>query len=208
MLLIILNSLSPKNDERHRHRYEPLIKFYRQLFKDDVIFKRFDEIDTSKLLKENRLNGIMLGGMPEDYDQYPDSCWEEEFQIIRKAKVPLLGICGGFHLIAMAYNFRVVKKSNSNGEFIKEKGWREVNIIKDDPLFRFLPETIIVDEGHSWEIVALDKRFSALASNNFSRIQALRMNGRSLWGVQFHPEVINEEHPHGGIILQNFINML
>ena len=206
MLLIILNSLHPKNDERHRHRYEPLIKFYRQLFKDDVIFKRFDELDASKLLKENRLKGIILGGMPEDYDQYLDGCWEEEFQIIRETKVPLLGICGGFHLIAMAYNLKVVKKRSSNGEFIKEKGWREVNFIKNDPLFRGLPETIVVDEGHSWEIVALDKRFSVLASNDFSKIQALRMNGRSLWGVQFHPEV--KGHRHGRIILQNFIKML
>lgn len=208
MLLIVLNSLSPANDERHRHRYEPPVKLYNQLFNDNVIFVRYDELDASKLLNDSRLTGIILGGMPEDYNQYPAGCWEEEFRLIRETKVPLLGICGGFHLITMAYNFMVEKKQNHNGEFIKEKGWREVNIIKNDPLFSGLPEIIIVDEGHSWETTELDHRFSMLAANDFSRIQALRMNGRPLWGVQFHPEINDKVHPHGGIILSNFIKML
>lgn len=208
MLLIVLNSLAPENDERHRHRYQPLINIYRRLFYDDVIFVRFNQLDASKLIGNNKLKAIILGGMPEDYDQYPAGCWDQEFRLVRETRVPLLGICGGHHLIALAYDFAVMKKRNSKGEIIKEKGWSTVNILKADPLFRGLPGTIIVDEGHSWEIVELDNRFPVLASNGFSRIQAFRMHDRPLWGMQFHPEVNDKEHLHGALILQNFISML
>ncbi len=208
MLLVVLNSLFPANDERQKHRYEPLVKLYHQLFNDHVNFVRYNELDASKSLNDPRLTGIILGGMPDDYDQYPDGCWEEEYKLIYQNKVPTLGICGGFHLIAMAYNFKVEKKLNHRGEFVKEKGWREVNIIKDSPLFKGLPEIIVVDEGHSWEITELGNRFSVLAWNDFSKIQALQMNDIPLWGVQFHPEIGDKGHPHGGIILRNFVQML
>ena len=45
MLVIVLNSLSPENDEQHRKRYKPLVKLYRQFTIHNKKFNRTDDTD-------------------------------------------------------------------------------------------------------------------------------------------------------------------
>src|SRR5437588_718377 len=45
------------------------------------------------------------------------------------------------------------------------------------------------------------------APNEVSPIQAMQHISRPLFGVQFHPELFDAEHPHGRIILENFLNL-
>jgi anthranilate/para-aminobenzoate synthase component II len=35
----------------------------------------------------------------------------------------------------------------------------------------------------------------------------MQHTSRPVFGVQFHPELFDEEHPHGGIILKNFLRL-
>ena len=49
--------------------------------------------------------------------------------------------------------------------------------------------------------------FIRTARNDVSEIQALQHSSLPLFGVQFHPELFDEDHPHGRQILENFLKL-
>jgi GMP synthase (glutamine-hydrolysing) len=51
----------------------------------------------------------------------------------------------------------------------------------------------------------LPKGFHRTASNESCPIQAMQHNDRPLFGVQFHPELFDQEHPEGRKIIENFL---
>jgi GMP synthase (glutamine-hydrolysing) len=53
----------------------------------------------------------------------------------------------------------------------------------------------------------LPKGFRRTASNATCAIQAMEHTERPLFGVQFHPELFNEEHPAGKTVLKNFLEL-
>ena len=54
---------------------------------------------------------------------------------------------------------------------------------------------------------ALPKNFKRTAWNETCPIQAMEHTGRPLFGVQFHPELFDDEHPNGRQILKNFLEI-
>jgi GMP synthase (glutamine-hydrolysing) len=51
----------------------------------------------------------------------------------------------------------------------------------------------------------LPEGFHLTAANETCAIQAMEHHARPLFGVQFHPELFDEEHPEGRKILENFL---
>jgi GMP synthase (glutamine-hydrolysing) len=49
--------------------------------------------------------------------------------------------------------------------------------------------------------------FRATASNETCKIQAMQEKGRRVYGVQFHPELFDDEHPEGRQIVENFLKL-
>jgi GMP synthase (glutamine-hydrolysing) len=49
--------------------------------------------------------------------------------------------------------------------------------------------------------------FKATASNETCPIQAMQHEEKPLFGVQFHPELFDQEHPDGRQVLENFLNL-
>jgi len=49
--------------------------------------------------------------------------------------------------------------------------------------------------------------FIRTARNDVSEIQAIQHESLPLFGVQFHPELFDEDHPHGRTILENFLKL-
>jgi GMP synthase (glutamine-hydrolysing) len=49
--------------------------------------------------------------------------------------------------------------------------------------------------------------FILTATNDVSPIQAMQHTSLPLFGIQFHPELFDEEHPHGRTILENFLQL-
>ena len=47
---------------------------------------------------------IVLGGSGTLWEKFITRDWSREFEIIKKAKVPILGICGGHQIIGMGYH--------------------------------------------------------------------------------------------------------
>lgn len=101
------------------------------------------------------------------------------------AAVPLLGICYGHQLLALALGGEVGFHPGG-----KEIGSVDIHLLPDsitDPLFCKLSSPFKAHTSHSQTVLSLPQGAVRLASNSFDPNQAFRV-GSCAWGVQFHPE--------------------
>ncbi|MBN1214557.1 MAG: glutamine-hydrolyzing GMP synthase [Candidatus Lokiarchaeota archaeon] len=153
------------------------------------------EINKLKIINPK---GIILSGGPNSvYDDNSPQLTEEFSNYILKEKIPILGICYGFHLIINKFGGKIESK-----EF-KEYGLTELNISSLDEIFDGLDQTETVWMSHGDQVVKIPKDFEILASTNKCPIAAYKNKNNLLYGVQFHPEV--KHTPKGDVILNNFI---
>lgn len=143
---------------------------------------------------------------------------KELFALIRETNVPMIGFCGGLHLIVQAYGGKIeyMRKLNP-GEvdpnpnyqpgWFKEWGFLPLRAIRGDPLFAGLPEPFIVKEMHAWAVVALPLEFAVLAETDECQVQVAKHWDRPLYGTQFHPEAYDEQHLDGRKLLANFFRV-
>jgi GMP synthase (glutamine-hydrolysing) len=97
---------------------------------------------------------------------------------------PVLGVCFGSQVLADLAGAPVRRAVEP------EIGWHGAELTregKDDPLLGFLPERFETLQWHHYEWL-LPEDAVALARSARS-LQAFRLAGRPVWGVQFHPEV-------------------
>jgi GMP synthase (glutamine-hydrolysing) len=127
--------------------------------------------------------------------------FQYEIDLVRKSNIPLLGICFGHQLIGAAYGSKVVDLGNTIRQF------KEVKLLKKDPLFHGLPDSIRVSESHRQALSEVPDGFRHLAESATSRVEAIGHETRPVYGVQFHPERSDDEHPHGRMIIQNFLRI-
>ncbi len=111
---------------------------------------------------------------------------------------PVLGICAGMQLLAQCAGGSTCLAAES------ERGFLPIEISDDDGLLSGLPERVTVYQDHSDEITSVPAVFRVLAASPRSRIQAIAADSLRFWGTQFHPERATEEHPAGGVVLENF----
>jgi GMP synthase (glutamine-hydrolysing) len=91
--------------------------------------------------------------------------------------------------------------------FFKEKGFTEVEVDDQNPLFKGLGDSVVVSESHYCEIKRVPKSLEVIASNTDCRVQAVAHRDKPVYGVQFHPETFDEEHPDGRKMLENFFEI-
>jgi len=140
------------------------------------------------------------------------------YPLIRNTQIPIFGFCGGMQLIGQAYSSKVERmrklrdgEKDPNpryhpGQF-KEWGFLPVQIVQRDPLFDGLPDEIVVRESHAFHVVQVPAEFKLLASTPECKVQAFKHRKRLVYGTQFHPEVNNDDHPHGRVIIGNFFRL-
>lgn len=209
MLLLIDNTIegqgaSPREIRSALERIEPDLRVVTESFKDI----------SPEFVKTLSPSHIILSGQSHPWDEYSPESLAGIFYVIRTAPQPILGVCGGQQQIALAFGApvdlieRVAPGSGYQGAF-RERGFSEVTLDaeSDKPIFAGLPETITVWESHCDEVKELPADFVRTATNKVSPIQAMQHTTRPLFGVQFHPELFDEEHPHGETVLKNFLNI-
>ncbi|HMB63089.1 MAG TPA: aminodeoxychorismate/anthranilate synthase component II [Eudoraea sp.] len=81
----------------------------------------------------------------------------------------------------------------------------EIQIIKEDLLFKDLPKTIEVGRYHSWVVHPdLPEGLEATSLDKNGQLMSLRHTAYDVCAVQFHPESVLT--PHGKKILENWLN--
>jgi len=127
--------------------------------------------------------------------------FQPEMDLVRKLDRPILGIYCGHQLIGAAYGSEVADLGHNVREI------KEIKLLGNDPIFDGLPGSIRVSESHRQALTRVPEGFRHLAESATSQVEAICNQARPIYGVQFHPERSDEKHPHGRIIIQNFLKL-
>lgn len=127
--------------------------------------------------------------------------FQSEMDLVRETDLPILGICFGHQLIGAAYGSQVMDLGHNIREY------KEVKLLGKDPLLDGLPGSIRVSESHRQALTRVPEGFRHLAESATSQVEAMCHQKRPIYGVQFHPERSDEKHPHGRVIIQNFLKL-
>jgi len=166
-------------------------------------------------LDRPQVKAILITGRSRSFSRAQD---ERFYELIRTTRIPMIGFCGGMQLIGRAFGANVVPlrklmpgEKDPNPRYhpglFKEWGFLPVKIAQRDPFFDGLPDEIVVRESHAFQMARVPPEFVLLASTAECRVQAIKHKDRLLYGTQFHPEVHDDAHPHGGTLLRNFFRM-
>jgi GMP synthase (glutamine-hydrolysing) len=145
-------------------------------------------------LLARRPKAIILSGGPSSV--YAPGAPQASAELIT-AGVPVLGICYGHQAMAQALGGAVEHTGRS------EYGRTGLTLAAPGLLFRGLPGEQQVWMSHGDAVSVAPPGFAVLASTAGSPVAAFEDTERSLYGVQFHPEVLHTEY--GQRILERFL---
>jgi len=188
--------------ENHRVWCEDVRQRLAQIAGDECQVRRYDQI-TRQWLDAAQVRALVLSGNVTDWPEYTPDSLREIIVIVRQAARPVLGLCGGLQLIALAYDVPVGPMRplapgerdpdpEMGGGYFKEWGFTPVRVTRSDPLFDGLSEAPIFLAAHYAESKGTPPGFELLASTDACRVQAIRQTGKPVYGVQFHPEAYTE----------------
>ena len=150
------------------------------------------DISAEELKKMNPKGIIFSGGPSSVYNDDAPKPDEELFNF----KLPLLGICYGHQLIVNKFGGKV-KRAN------KEYGSSLLSMDKNSSLLDGIGESIRAWMSHGDEAEEIPSNFEVIGHTENSHAAAIANKDRTVFGIQFHPEVVHTEH--GIDILKNFV---
>jgi len=112
---------------------------------------------------------------------------DAEIEFVRQVlsrNLPIIGSCYGHQLLALA----IRGPASVRRALQPEIGWHPIDIREKSGL---LGEkgTIYAFSIHFDEVIGLNEDFRILASTPGCPVQAFELEGRPVWGIQFHPEI-------------------
>ena len=187
------------NNYPTRERFERLARSLR----DNGAAVASIEWDQASTERFNAHDGVVLSGSPDMMsEEETQAKFAAEIDAIRDSDTPVLGVCFGHQMIAHAFGAEVVKDGKHVLEMV------ETRVLKEDPLFRGLPRSLMLLESRHEVVKSLPKGFRLLATSDVSRIATMKHETRPLYGVQFHPERYTRENPDGRRVIGNFLRLL
>jgi len=136
---------------------------------------------------------FVLSGGPASV--YEDGAPLPPLSVLKSGK-PILGICYGLQVIAHLLGGKVAPSQR------KEYGPANLEVLKEDHLFKGLPGSFRVWMSHGDKVEEIPEGFEVLAKTEGSPYAAIFNERLRIFGVQFHPEVAHTEF--GERILRNF----
>ena len=111
--------------------------------------------------------------------------------------VPMLGICYGMQLMMHSLG------GNVGPGAAREYGRAEVRVTDPAcPLFRGIPEASVMWMSHGDKVTATPAGTRTVAVTDNTEYAAVEIEGRRLYGIQFHPEVVHSDY--GTPLIRNF----
>ncbi len=138
--------------------------------------------------------GIILSGGPASV--YAPGAPPLEMGLLELG-IPVMGICYGMQLLVHALGGRV--EEADVGEF----GRSELHVSEAGTLLKGMPHEQTCWMSHRDTVYEAPPGFTALASSTGSPVAAVENRERSIYGIQFHPEVVHT--PYGEEILTRFL---
>ncbi|WP_288765614.1 glutamine-hydrolyzing GMP synthase, partial [uncultured Varibaculum sp.] len=158
----------------------------------------YSEIVSPKLSAEQILArkplALIVSGGPNS--AYAEGSPHIDSQLLDSG-VPILGICYGFQMLTQMLGGKVASAGRH------EYGKAEAKVATDCPLFADTPAQQVVWMSHNDEAKALPEGAKVVASSPGAKIAAFEIEGRPIWGVQWHPEVRHSEY--GSQLIKNFL---
>lgn len=144
-------------------------------------------------LKKMNPKGIIFSGGPSSvYNDNAPLPTKEIFEM----RLPILGICYGHQLIVNNFGGKV-KQAN------KEYGSSLLTIDNDSDLLSGVGQSIRAWMSHGDEAEQVPSSFKIIGHTESARAAAIADQNNSIYGIQFHPEVVHTEQ--GTEILKNFV---
>lgn len=145
-------------------------------------------------IKKMNPKGIIFSGGPNSvYDENSFRCDEAIFDL----GIPVFGICYGMQLMTKHFGGKVEPASH------REYGKAKINVQPSAGLFKDLPNEQVVWMSHGDLVTETPEDFVVDAVSPSCPIAAMSNKSRSLYAVQFHPEVQHSQY--GNDILKNFV---
>ena len=119
-----------------------------------------------------------------------------------KGKFPILGVCLGHQAIGEVFGGTVTYARQ-----LMHGKQSTVTLDRTSPLFKGLPEQILVGRYHSLAIDpdTLPEVLKATATTEDGEVMAVEHRDYPIYGLQFHPESILT--PEGMTIIRNFLDL-
>ncbi len=144
------------------------------------------------------VKGVILSGGPRTVGESDlKGVFEKNIKSLREQKIPVLGICFGHQLLAVAHGGELAPGGNP------EYGSTKIRVLNRSSILKGLDEEQMVWMSHSDEVRRLPETMTPLALSKDDRIAAYESNDHLVFGVQFHPEVTHT--PKGMTILKAFL---
>ena len=145
-------------------------------------------------IREIGYRGIIFTGGPNSV--YDESSPRYDAEILNMG-IPILGICYGDQLMAHMAGGEITSAENGS-EYGKTTVYTEKNV-----LFKDVPKESTCWMSHTDFVKVPPKGFTVIAHTDKCPCAAMCDESRSLYGVQFHPEVTHTEF--GTQLLRNFL---
>src|SRR5436189_6183919 len=148
---------------------------------------------TAHQVRARNPHALILGGGPASV--YADDAPHVDPALFELG-IPTLGICYGAQLMALDLGGKVERTG------VSEFGKTAMSAVQSQ-LFAGLPDEQTVWMSHRDTVTAPPAGSDVVAVSTSTPVSAFEQRERSLYGVQFHPEVVHT--PHGQDLLKNFL---
>jgi len=116
---------------------------------------------------------------------------------------PIFGICLGHQSIAQAFGGEVIRAKN-----MMHGKTSQIEVDKETVIFKNLPEEFRATRYHSLTVNKENLPSNIIPTSHSKddhEIMSLEIEGKDIYGVQFHPESIMSEYGHD--MLDNFLKL-
>jgi len=165
------------------------LKVYSEIVTSDITPEEIQE-----LTKTMNIKGLIISGGP--WSVYEKDAPKADSRILEMG-IPVLGLCYGHQMIAYFSNGKVKPGTK------KEYGIAYVSVNKPVGVLKELNQKEKVWMSHGDTVYELPEDYEMLAFTESCPIAAFRHKTNSIYGLQWHPEVVHTEN--GMKMLSNFV---